>query len=1510
MIVTVFNDTELPVINITAPAAGNVLGTINVTADASDNVAVAGVQFLLNGVNLGAEDIIAPYSVSWNTTTVVNGNYTLTARTRDAAGNNTTSAGILVTVNNPDIQLPTVSITAPAAGNVLGTINVTANASDNIGVAGVQFRLNGVNLGAEDIAAPYSISWNTLTSANGAYTLTAIARDAAGNTSTSAGVIVTVNNDLQAPTVTITAPAAGAVTGTLNVTANAADNVGVTGVQFLLDGVNLGSEDLAAPYSVSWNTLTTANGNHTLTARARDAAGNIATSAAVIVTVFNDTELPTVSITAPVAGTVTGTINVNANAADNVGVVGVQFLLNGVNLGTEDVAAPYSISWNTLTSANGTYTLTARARDAAGNTAISTGVIITVFNDTQLPTVSITAPAAGNVSGNINVTANAADNVGVAGVQFLLNGSNLGAEDIASPFSISWITTSVPNGIYTLTARARDAAGNIATSSAVNVTVNNPITLIAALNFNEGSGTTAADMSGNNHYGVLTNGPTWGAGKYGQGINTDGNDYVDIPDHADFTLDPAQSYTWAAWVKNNNFNEWSTIWSQTVNSDNFFYFYAHTTTDPDGGPVTNGVSAYWWTSGGTHKLGVHSSNNVLTAGQWSYVAVTYDGTQPQNNRFTIYVNGIDVTVRTDVSSSGTLAAINPGYVRIGANQPYGDYLNGSIDEVKFYRRLLSLAEVQADMNTAIPTVIVPVVSPVNGATGINTGTTITGVFNVAMNASTINSSTIELRDASSALVTATISYNAGTRTATLTPSSALANSSLYSAKIKGGSSGVKDASGNAMANDYNWSFTTSSPPPPPPTDGPGGPILVIGTASNPFSRYTSEILRAEGLNEFFAMDISAVNATVLNSYDVVILGEMTVTAAQVTMLTDWVNAGGKLIAFRPSSLLTPLLGISGATGTLADKYLLVNTTSGPGVGIVNQTIQFHGTANLHTLSGATSLATLYSSATVATTNPAVTTKNVGSNGGMAIAFTYDLARSIVYTRQGNPAFAATETDGQSPIRPDDLFYPTYVDLNKVAIPQADEQQRLLANIIIQANLAKKPLPRFWYMPKGYKAALIFALDDHGSSSGTKDIFDKMIANSPSGCSVDDWECYRATSWFYVGIPLTTSQASSYNSQGFEMGTHVQNGCANFTSFNNLDAVYTNQLGQFSSTYPALPQQTTHRFHCLVWSDWLTQARVELSHGIRFSLDYYYWPPSWANGRPGMFTGSGMPMRFADTNGDIIDIYQGVSQLVNENGIDYAVDANTVFDNALGPQGYYGFFGAHDDYADTEYSDVTIASAKARNVPIITAKQALTWLDGRNNSSFGNLTWSNNQLSFSIIATSGAKNINAMLPLFSATGGQLSSITRNGGSVSFTTQTIKGIQYAFFAPVTGTFTYIATYNASGARIAAPPVVTAEPEQISAEKTPQEPIAEEPLPVSKLSINVMPNPSVDYFNIIINSIEAGPVTIRVLDIFGKTVEKHEKVSAGSVRTGQTLASGTYYAEVTQGDQRKVVKIVKVN
>jgi hypothetical protein len=100
-----------------------------------------------------------------------------------------------LTCPSPDTTPPTVSITSPTSGaTVSGTITVRATASDNRGVAGVQFRVDGADGGAEDTTAPYSISWDTTTVSNGSHPITAVARDAAGNRSTSAPVTVTVSN--------------------------------------------------------------------------------------------------------------------------------------------------------------------------------------------------------------------------------------------------------------------------------------------------------------------------------------------------------------------------------------------------------------------------------------------------------------------------------------------------------------------------------------------------------------------------------------------------------------------------------------------------------------------------------------------------------------------------------------------------------------------------------------------------------------------------------------------------------------------------------------------------------------------------------------------------------------------------------------------------------------------------------------------------------------------------------------------------------------------------------------------------------------------------------------------------------------------------------------------------------------------------------------------------------------------------------------------------------------------
>ncbi|MBI4337450.1 MAG: Ig-like domain-containing protein [Chloroflexi bacterium] len=117
----------------------------------------------------------------------------------------------------------------------------------------------------------------------GQHTLTVEAVDTVGNVG-SASVTVTVDNT--APTVSITEPAADAtVSGTVTVSADTADGQGVTEVRFLVDGVLQGTK-AAAPFSLAWDTTIAANGLHTVTIEARDAAGNVG-SASVSVTVQN-----------------------------------------------------------------------------------------------------------------------------------------------------------------------------------------------------------------------------------------------------------------------------------------------------------------------------------------------------------------------------------------------------------------------------------------------------------------------------------------------------------------------------------------------------------------------------------------------------------------------------------------------------------------------------------------------------------------------------------------------------------------------------------------------------------------------------------------------------------------------------------------------------------------------------------------------------------------------------------------------------------------------------------------------------------------------------------------------------------------------------------------------------------------------------------------------------------------------------------------------------------------------
>jgi hypothetical protein len=176
----------------------------------------------------------------------------------------------------PDTVPPTVAFTAPTSGALVnGSVTVTASASDNLGVARVEF-LQGSTVVFTDTAAPYSFTWSA---PNGPATLTARAYDAAGNAAT-ANVSFTVDG-LQ-PTVSITAPTSGTtVSGTVTVSANATDNTAVSRVSFYANGTLIGT-DTTAPFSVSWNT-TGLTGTQSLQAQAVDTVGNNANSPSVTV---------------------------------------------------------------------------------------------------------------------------------------------------------------------------------------------------------------------------------------------------------------------------------------------------------------------------------------------------------------------------------------------------------------------------------------------------------------------------------------------------------------------------------------------------------------------------------------------------------------------------------------------------------------------------------------------------------------------------------------------------------------------------------------------------------------------------------------------------------------------------------------------------------------------------------------------------------------------------------------------------------------------------------------------------------------------------------------------------------------------------------------------------------------------------------------------------------------------------------------------------------------------------
>ncbi|MEI9808728.1 MAG: hypothetical protein WDO16_13195 [Bacteroidota bacterium] len=194
--------------------------------------------------------------------------------------------------------------------------------------------------------------------------------------------------------------------------------------------------------------------------------------------------------------------------------------------------------------------------------------------------------------------------------------------------------------------------------------------------------------------------------------------------------------------------------------------------------------------------------------------------------------------------------------------------------------------------------------------------------------------------------------------------------------------------------------------------------------------------------------------------------------------------------------------------------------------------------------------------------------------------------------------------------------------------------------------------------------------------------------------------------------MTNAQAASFQADGFEIALHPTTNCTNFTQ-SSITSSITSQLGIFSSNFPDILPPVTNRTHCMPWSDWASHAKAEAAKGMRMDANYYYWPGAWVQNRPGVFTGSGFPMRFADLDGTMIDCYQLTTQMTDESEIGIADFTDALLDKALGAEGYYGTFNAnmHTDTADHTGSNAVIASQWQEAYPLSLPNKCLPgWMD--------------------------------------------------------------------------------------------------------------------------------------------------------------------------------------------------------
>lgn len=576
------------------------------------------------------------------------------------------------------------------------------------------------------------------------------------------------------------------------------------------------------------------------------------------------------------------------------------------------------------------------------------------------------------------------------------------------------------------------------------------------------------------------------------------------------------------------------------------------------------------------------------------------------------------------------------------------------------------------------------------------------------------------------------------------------------------------------------------------------PILVLGAAET-YAGYTGEILKAEGFNEFdIVSSTGKIKLADLKKYDLVLLTRQSLSAKQSDMFLQFVREGGNLIAFCPDKKMESLFGISISGEPMNDPYIIIHSSNNIGKGLLTQSLQIHGITDVCTLITAKAIASLFNKKTPAIKYPALVANNFGK--GHAIAFLYNLPQSVAYTRQGNPRYAGQEMDGITGLRAMDLFTNGWIDTTKNTLNQADEQMHLLSNVIEEMNSYNKPLPRLWYFPGNLKC--LVTLNNDGEDTKEADYAKQFTDVDAKGAKM---------TLYIKEVDFTTKEwVHHWKNKGFEMAAHYDNTMqATNPDWKTMDSVYKDLNEKMKTSY-GIDSIKTVVNHWFVWcgnnakgeKDFTAQAKIEEQNGILLDANYAHYDNGANQGHflgpfginQGNYTGSGLPMKFTDEQGGIINVYQHFNGVYDQQYMEH--DDKDGFYNCFKglvdrsiDSGIYSFVSVKAHNAEYFFSEKPLMKmldyANSKKIPVWTELKLLEFLKAKEAVSFTDIEWKNNVLSFSIQSlVPDASQLTCMIPAV-YNGRKIDQIVVDEKITGYTIEAVKGSNYAFLPFTPGT-----------------------------------------------------------------------------------------------------------------------------